>query len=165
MAYPVMTAERFWAKVDKSGPIVREELGPCWLWPRISIQGYGKTTIKLKHWLAHRLAWVYTYGEIPDEICVCHTCDTRNCVRPSHLWLGTNQENTADKVAKGRQAHGLMIAANQTLNKLNLKSAEEIRQLRKDGWTTNRLAEKYGVCSSNISMVLRGETWNHNPCG
>lgn len=51
---------------------------------------------------AHRLAWVQAYGPIPDGLSVLHTCDTRACVNPEHLFLGTHKDNTLDMVAKGR---------------------------------------------------------------
>jgi len=54
----------------------------------------------------HRIAWVLANGPIPDGLQVCHTCDNPPCCEPTHLWLGTTQENTADMVAKGRSTLG-----------------------------------------------------------
>jgi len=37
--------DRFWAKVDKNGPVPahRPELGPCWIWTAARFKrGYGK---------------------------------------------------------------------------------------------------------------------------
>lgn len=174
MAYPVMTAERFWKKVNKNGPTIREDLGPCWLWPRLSTQGYGKTTIRLKHWLAHRLAWFYTFGELSDEICVCHECDVRNCVNPSHLWLGTNQENTTDKVVKGRQATRKKIVnakflKNQVcvsgerhgMSRLSNEQIGEIRSLRKSGLKLFELSQKFSVSQGHLSAICNGRAWSH----
>jgi hypothetical protein len=54
--------------------------------------------------LAHRVAWQLAYGAIPVGMLVCHRCDVPACVRVSHLFLGTAQDNTRDMMAKNRQA-------------------------------------------------------------
>lgn len=91
---------RFWSKVEKTDN--------CWNWVGGTSGkkgGYG--AIRLpgrkggKHG-AHRVSWFIAYGYMPD-LHVLHKCDNKKCVRPSHLFLGTNQDNINDKVAKGRQ--------------------------------------------------------------
>jgi HNH endonuclease len=75
----------------------------CWLWfgPKHR-QGYGHIKIKGKMHTAHRLMFQYFYGVDPGEYKVCHTCDTPACVRPNHLFLGTQLDNVRDCIAKGR---------------------------------------------------------------
>ncbi len=75
----------------------------CWLWDdRKGAGGYGILRWKGKVWRSHRLAWTLASGPIPEGMLVCHTCDTRNCVRPDHLFLGTAKDNTRDMMQKGR---------------------------------------------------------------
>ena len=101
--------KRFWAYVDKSA-------GPngCWIWTGgVQKGGYGGFRINPRKTMrAHRFAWEITHGPIPAvnedgvEVVACHRCDTPLCVNPAHLFLGTDADNAADKVAKGRQAKG-----------------------------------------------------------
>jgi hypothetical protein len=92
--------ERFWLKVNKSGPVVRDDLGPCWVWTgRTRNTGYGGFG---RSWLAHRFAWELTNAPIADGLCVLHRCDNPPCVNPAHLFLGTQADNNRDCGAKGR---------------------------------------------------------------
>lgn len=43
-----------------------------------------------------RVSWALEQGPIPDGKWVLHRCDNRRCVRPSHLFLGSSQDNVDD---------------------------------------------------------------------
>lgn len=99
---------RFWAKVNKNGPVpsYRPELGACWLWTGCISQdqpkckgGYGRFWIsvpdstKYKQVMAHRYAYELENGTIPEGKEPDHLCRVRSCIRPSHLEPVTRQEN------------------------------------------------------------------------
>ena len=75
----------------------------CWLWKgRPNNSGYGSTTHNGKRIGAHRLAYRIAYGPFDESLFVLHKCDTPLCVRPDHLFLGTQSDNMADCAKKGR---------------------------------------------------------------
>lgn len=79
----------------------------CWLWTG-SRTGHGYGTLRRdgQYLQAHRYSWMQANGPIPEGLVVCHRCDVKLCVRPSHLFLGTKAENNHDRHAKGRDATG-----------------------------------------------------------
>lgn len=88
-------AERFWPKVDKSGP--------CWLWTAaINPKGYGTFRADGRSWRAHRYSYVLHYGEIPDAMLIDHRCHVRSCVNPAHLRVVTNKQNEENRVGANR---------------------------------------------------------------
>ncbi len=92
--------ERFWNHVNKEGPIPihRPDLGPCWIWTAATDKdGYGV----IDEWRTHRLSYWMAFGIIPEGHLICHHCDNPGCIRPTHLFPGTQKQNIQDAVAKG----------------------------------------------------------------
>lgn len=83
------TPERFWAKVDKNGPVpeARPDLGRCWVWTaNINDGGYGMFNPGSKRTeVAHRWAYRHMVGPIPRGLQLDHLCRNRACVNPGHL--------------------------------------------------------------------------------
>lgn len=96
------TLERFEQK------IMPEPMSGCWLWTAsLNDGGYGLFCLDGKDRTTHRVSWRLYRGEIPEGLCVLHKCDTRACVNPDHLFLGTYKDNNNDCVAKKR--HGNLL--------------------------------------------------------
>lgn len=150
MRIPV--SDRFWKQVNRTGS--------CWLWlgPKNN-HGYGRTRYSGKKWNAHRVAWVFSVGLIPDGMHVLHHCDNPACVNPKHLWLGTHQDNIDDRERKGRNRPPL--GERQSRHALTNADVIAIRKLHKDGRGLTLLANFYGVSRTTIWKVVTRRTWDH----
>lgn len=157
-------AERFWEKVDKNGPtpVHRPELGPCWIWiASTTMHGYGKFFFNGRLRGAHIVAYILTTSHEPpiETPSILHHCDggAIGCVRPSHLYAGTQADNMADKGARGREIRGEQRA----MAKLTYILADEIRvRYAAGGLSHQKLAVEYGVTRTAISQILHRLTWN-----
>lgn len=159
-------ADRFWEKVNKSGPIPshRPDLGECWEWTAsIGTTGYGQIQCGRSNGgmrKTHHVAWLLQYGGIPAGQCVLHHCDNRKCVRDTHLWLGTKAQNNKDRNDKGRQK-GVAPGERHWNRKLTDADVIEIRRLSNAGVKTAALVERLGVCRSMIKFIKSGHSWKH----
>lgn len=151
--------DRFWSHIDKRpghGPN-----GDCWIWKGATERdGYARLIVKVdyKKWRnlpAHRISFLLHNGSIDNKLAVCHACDNRRCVNPSHLWQGTLAENSNDMASKGRVAHG----ARNSGAKLTEEQVLEIRALLDGGAGDRELAERFGVTQWAIYAIRIGITW------
>jgi hypothetical protein len=93
------TYRRFLAKVQQSSG--------CWEWTAVKNRdGYGRLRVNGRMVLAHRVAYTFFIGEIPEGMVIMHLCNNPGCVNPVHLRIGTQAENIAYCIASGRRAKG-----------------------------------------------------------
>jgi hypothetical protein len=142
---------RFWRNVQCN-------IGGCWVWTGDSVlQNYGVIYYQKKSWRTSRLIWTMMHGSIPDGLFVCHKCDNPRCVNPAHLFLGTHDDNVADKVAKSRQARGEGFGR----SKLTDDAVREIRSLYASGVNSVEIGKRFGIDKSTAWAVIKRVTWKH----
>ena len=138
----------------------------CWLWHGSCIStGYGQYGLSGECYLAHRIMYLLATGNDPGSLFVLHKCDTPRCVRPDHLWLGTDGDNIRDAVAKGRWVKMPGFGGDGEDNaqaKLTNKEVLAIRSL----WDTRtftqiELGREFGVSNSQIHLIVKRKEWVH----
>ncbi len=145
---------RFWAKVQTNGPVLRADLGACWIWTASTIRGYGQFHLPRssdqRHIVfAHRFAWELEHGPIPDNLSVLHQCDNPLCVRTDHLFLGTQPDNLADARTKGRLIDG------QHLIKVSDADVAYIRAHYRPRENSHELAARFGITRQHVARLAR----------
>jgi len=132
----------------------------CWEFTgALSTEGYGKIGRSRREGpaYAHRVAFELFYGPIYDSLFVCHRCDNRRCVRPDHLFIGTQGDNMRDCRLKGRTQRG----EGHYLARFTDAQVIDIRNRHAAGEKVIRLARAFGVERETINFIVRGETWKH----
>lgn len=145
----------FWKRVKRD-----PETG-CWNWIySTGSAGYGHFRRKDKFLKAHRVSWTLRNGEIPEGMCICHHCDNKKCVRPSHLFMGTHADNMADKKQKGRTNSHSMQGEKNPDAKLTKEQVIEIRKLYDGGgYTMMAISELYPVGKEQIRNIALRLKW------
>lgn len=157
---------RFWAKVDKDGPVHPYDpwLGNCWLWlgPTRG-PGYGAFEIPaLKIYSAHRASWAIAHGDFPDWCTsICHSCDVERCVSPYHLFAGTHLDNMRDMQRKGRVHRPSHVGLRNPNAKLTELDVRRIRAAYEAGESLDALSRRSGVTKENIGAIVHRKTWVH----
>lgn len=147
----------------------------CWLWKGCTQKGYGIFKVNNKHYRVHRFMWEITHGPIKNGLYVCHKCDVRNCINPSHLFLGTAEDNLKDCMSKGRfrvasgKYHGTKTrpervarGSSHGISKLTEEQVINIRKLYKSGrYTHKSIATLYKVTEGLIQQIINRKIWVH----
>lgn len=143
--------QRFWSKVEKSNG--------CWLWKAGKNEhGYGILGVKHHPVRAHRISYRLHFGEIPKGLFVCHHCDTPACVRPDHLYLGTQFENMRDCSLRNRLRFPGLAKERNPSAKLTMDQARLIRSLYPKVRIAH-LARQFSVSDKTIYNVISGRLW------
>lgn len=156
---------RFWAKVHKNG------LNGCWTWTGyINPGGAGRfAPVGHKPLSAYRYSWELNVGPIPEGMLICHHCDNRACVRPDHLYVGTQRDNVRDAIERHRFYRGgaytpyripPRYGADNKMTKLTDDQVREIRAIY-PSIGARRLGKMYGVVPSAIQGIVKGRTRQH----
>lgn len=123
---------------------------------RRNADGYGT----IGAWTAHRLTWFKKKGRIPEGLHVLHTCDNPACINIDHLFLGTHQDNMADRDRKNRQARQVgMENGRARLTDVDVKIIKFL--LREGKRSLNQIARCFNVCKSTIVHIKMGRIWSH----
>lgn len=156
-------AERFWAKVNKIE-------GGCWEWTAYKMrQGYGvlilgsRTDGSRRTELAHRVSYTLAYGDFPEDQVICHSCDNPACVRPQHLFIGSQADNMLDMREKGRSTKGRPSHLRGTAHPLSKLTESEVVEIRRryasGGVSLATLGKEFGVCPQTVHYIIKRRLW------
>jgi len=156
MNYSNDIINRFWSKVnikyhDDNTPNFYE----CMNWIAGKYQnGYGSFGLYGKSVRAHRFSYEFYNGPIPKGLLVCHTCDNVACVNPTHLWVGTHDENEYDKLIKNRVLNGNKNPSAK-LSEEDVLKIIELFPIHND----KEISEMFNVKSSIINKIRNRKLW------
>jgi hypothetical protein len=129
-----------------------------WLNP----QGYGQIGDgKGGNIYAHRAAYLLCIGDIPEGLGVLHKrhCPNRNCCNPEHLYVGTDQDNTDDRMAMGR--HVPPKGETNGGARLTEAQVQEARRMILHGVSCSEIGRRYGVTKEAIYAIKHRRSWAH----
>lgn len=136
--------------------VVINEAG-CWVWVRTkpaTTTGYATYSLKGASYNVHRLVFEEYFRKLEPGECVLHKCDTRLCVNPDHLFVGSKSDNNRDRASKMRSSCG----ENCHLSKL---TESVVREIHGAAGTYRGLARVYGISRGTIKQIKTEVTWRH----
>lgn len=143
--------DRFWEKV------LIAPFYECWEWSAFcNSLGYGMFRIGKRMPLAHRVSYELNIGAIPNGLLICHKCDNPRCVRPEHLYAGTDADNSRDRVSRGRSFRPIGEKSHRA--KLTESLAKEIRA---SNLSHNKAAAHFNISRGAVRDIRLRRSWTH----
>ncbi len=138
-------------RLDELHQMIADAGRDCVLWPYAKSKGYGRVFASGEVRRAHVVVCELAHGMKPAGREVAHSCGERSCVNPDHLRWATAAENSADRIAHGRQTRRLTV--------------EQVREIRRLGPSMRQrdIALRFDIEHSTVGQILRGVTWRHVP--
>ena len=121
-------------------------------------EGYGRIKVKGRSILAHRMSWECRHGSVPEGRLILHKCDNPPCCNPNHLYLGEHQNNTDDRVKRGRSVN--LKGSDHGLSHLHEFEVLDICDRLDKGDTLQTISTYYKVSRSCIQNISKGRSWN-----
>lgn len=116
-------------------------------------RGYPAWDRNGKRLSIHRYMYQKYKGKILKGIYVCHTCDNKGCINPTHLFLGTQKDNIQDALTKGRVAHG-------ENNGSSILTERQVLEIRDAKGTLKEIGKEYKTSYTNVRSIKRKQTWS-----
>lgn len=146
------------ARLD-SGSVVDPASG-CWLWTRaLDRDGYGRLSVRGRRRRIHRLRFEIAIHPIPPGMMVCHHCDVRHCANPSHLFVGTAQDNVSDMMAKGRGNRRTQTGEKNGRAKL---TADQVRWILGSKLSVAEMSRRLSRPYMTVADVAHRRTWKRD---
>lgn len=114
--------------------------------------GYPRIKWNSRQTPASRVLWQIMFGSIPDGMLICHHCDNPACVNPEHLYLGTFEDNMADKVKRLRVA-----GERNPRYKITSEDVQAMKDLYNNGMSQEAIGKLMGFSQSQVSTRMRDE--------
>jgi hypothetical protein len=129
--------------------------GDCWIWQGSKTRGgYGQFRWRFgwrrQRFYAHRAMYMAVHGSIPAGMWILHTCDVRACVNPAHLYAGTNAQNVADRLQRGRpnvRHRGPKLTESQAL------------QIRASTLPRDEVMKLFNICRDHYYGIKARRKW------
>jgi len=133
----------------------------CWEWKGYKNKsGYGRITINYKNYTCHRIIYELVNNIIPDNLCICHTCNNPSCCNPNHLYLATHAIN--NKQCRDDKRNNIPRGENHYKTILTNEDILEIRiKYSTNSYTQREMGKEYGVSDKTIDGIVSHRRWKH----
>jgi hypothetical protein len=138
----------------------------CWIWTGHTMpNGYGQVNYRGETYLVHRVAYRAFVEDFPDELQINHLCHSRSCFNPSHLYVGTQQDNVDDMWRAGRASGSEARSSPGERHphaKLTEDQALKLYELAWSGrYTLQEIGDMFGLTGKYVWQIKHEYVWKH----